>query len=194
MIHPLFHLLIEHSVRWGDFTLSSGKKSDLYVDVRATALHPEGSLEIAKAALWELLPEVEALGGVELGAVPVVGSVITLNQLWIRDGSDAGRSAPWEQGRTLPGFIVRKQAKEHGTKSKIENCPPEGTPVCIIEDVTTTGGSLERAITSAEKAGLKVVQAITVEHIAHGEAVEFLRAGGFQGEFTALATRTNLRV
>lgn len=190
--HELIHLLLEHSVRWGDFTLKSGKKSDLYVDVRQTALHPEGSVAIAEAILHHLDLSVRAVGGVELGAVPIIGSVIT--------GREAGVYA-WNEGQwdgpgddvPLPGFIVRKAAKGHGTKSKIENCPPAGTKVAIIEDVTTTGGSLEKAITAAQLAGLDVVQAIVVVDREEG-AEDFLRAGGFEGAFTAIVTRANLSV
>ena len=176
----LIHLLLEHSVRWGEFTLKSGAKSNFYVDVRKTALHPGGSLAIAQAVLTSLNPEVEAIGGVELGAVPIIGSVITFALM-----------APDPLPR--PGFVVRKAAKGHGTQSKIENCPPAGTKVAIVEDVTTTGGSLEKAITAAQMAGLDVVQAITVVDRQEG-AEEFLRAGGFTGTFTALVTRTNLSI
>lgn len=187
----LIELLRELSVRTGDFTLKSGMKSDLYVDVRKTALHGKGSVLIADAVVKALIPDVEAVGGVELGAVPLVGSVITYWDWWSQDPTP------------LPGFIIRKAAKGHGTMSKIENCPPEGTKVCIIEDVTTTGGSLEKAIQSALVAGLDVVQVITVVDRQetftpevggpeyHG-AEEFLRAGGYGGVFTALTTRKDL--
>ena len=188
----LIELLRELSVKTGDFTLKSGKKSDLYVDVRQTALHCEGVYHIAVAVQDALDPTVEALGGVELGAVPIVGAVNCLGH------------TRWDGGyrfRDIHGFIVRKAAKEHGTKSKIERCPPKGTKVCIIEDVTTTGGSLEKAIIAAQMAGLDVVQVITVvdrqetfevEGTAYKGAEEFLRAGGYRGVFTALTTREDL--
>jgi orotate phosphoribosyltransferase len=176
----LIHLLLEHSVRWGEFTLKSGAKSNFYVDVRKTALHGIGARVIAKAILERLHPKVVALGGVELGAVPLVGSAIVLWQ----SNTDA-------DCEPLHGFVVRKAAKEHGTQQKIENCPPPGTQVCILEDVTTSGGSLEKAITAAQQAGLDVVQAITVVDRQEG-AEEFLRAGGFIGSFDAIVTKTNL--
>ena len=177
--NDLIHLLLEHSVQWGEFILASGAKSDFYCDVRRTALHDHGSEAIAAAVVRELLPEVEAVGGVELGAVPIVGSVITFNRWW--------SAVP----RSLPGFIIRKKTKKYGLGNKIENCPPKGTKVAIIEDVTTTGGSLERAITAAEEAGLKVVQAIIVVDRQEG-AEEHLRAGGYTGAFTPIVTRANL--
>lgn len=175
----LIHVLLERSVRYGDFILKSGKKTDFYVDVRQTALDGKGSELIADAICHALLPEVEAVGGVELGAVPIVGSVITYFRAWS------------SLSRDLSGFVVRKNPKSHGLGRAIENCPPEGTKVAIIEDVTTTGGSLEVAITAAQVAGLKVVQAIVVVDRQEG-AEDFLRAGGFEGEFTTILTRTNL--
>jgi orotate phosphoribosyltransferase len=179
-------LLREHSVKTGDFTLKSGRKSNFYVDVRQTALHAQGSRVIASSILHALGFDrreagIPAVGGVELGAVPIVGSVIAM--------------APLTQlgNKTVPlhGFIVRKAPKEHGTQAKIERCPPAGTQVAIIEDVTTTGGSLWAAIQAAQAAGLEVVQAITVVDREEG-ATEYLAEQGFTGTFTALTTRTEL--
>jgi orotate phosphoribosyltransferase len=176
----LILLLREHSVLWGDFTLRSGKKSDLYVDVRKTSLHAQGAVTIALAVLQSRLADVAAVGGVELGAVPIVGSVLAIQT-----------EAPFRIG--LQGFVVRKTPKEHGTQTKIENCPPAGTKVAIIEDVTTSGLSMMEAITAAEGAGLNVIQAITVVDRQEG-AEEFLRASGFVGVFTPLVTRVDLAI
>lgn len=171
----LVGILRELSVRQGQFTLKSGKTSDLYVDVRKTALNPKGAIAIMKGVAYALRPGVTAIGGVELGAVPIVGTVL---------GYLSHVSA----------FIVRKAAKEHGTRSKIENCPEPGTKVVIIEDVTTTGGSLVEAMNAARDAGLVVVQAITVVDREEG-AAEFIAAAGYTSPeflFTALVTRSDL--
>jgi orotate phosphoribosyltransferase len=176
----LTDLLLELSVKTGDFTLKSGRKSDLYVDVRMTALHDEGARVIALAVLDRLLPEVQAVGGVELGAVPIVGSVLAVEH-YCDEITE----------REIPGFVVRKAPKGHGTARRIENCPPAGTKVAIIEDVTTTGGSLLAAIQAAQEAGLEVVQAITVVDRLEG-ARELLEARGYTGTFTALVSRKDL--
>jgi orotate phosphoribosyltransferase len=100
----LFDILLERSLRFGDFTLSSGAKSKYYIDVRQTSLHPEGSLLIAKF-LFPMLKEagVEGVGGLTLGADPIAGAS-RLSQL---------HGAP-------SGFIVRKEAKDHGAARRVE--------------------------------------------------------------------------
>lgn len=179
MNRDLIKVLLELSVKWGDFTLKSGKKSDLYVDVRRAVLDPTGARVIANAVLAKLAGSVEAIGGVELGAVPMIGTILALDPL------------------LRPGFVIRKAAKEHGTKSRIENCPRPGTRVAIIEDVATTAGSLISAIRAAQDDGLDVVQAVVVVDREEG-ADEAIRAAVTFGDlppgflFTALVTRTNL--
>lgn len=172
----LLALLREKSVRFGTFTLASGKQSDFYVDVRQTALNSEGSWRIGKQILGRLKPEVEAVGGMTLGADPLTSATTAL---------------AFESGRTVHGFIIRKEAKGHGTGKTVEGMGnfPAGTPVCVLEDTTTTGGSLLRAIERAEEAGLKVVQTLTVVDREEG-AKERLAEAGYTLE--ALATRTQL--
>jgi len=137
-------LLIEvGAVRFGEFTLSSGKKSDFYVDCRKATLHPQGAKLIGRIVLEKIRGlKVDAVGGLTLGADPIIGAVITLGN--------------------IPGFIVRKQAKEHGTKQRIEGILQPGWDVLIVEDVATTGGSALEAIQAAEEAGAKVVKVISV--------------------------------
>src|SRR5262245_56282247 len=100
----LKEILLERSIRFGDFTLASGAKSKYYADVRQTSLHPEGALLIAKL-LDPILREfdVRAIGGLTLGADPIVGAVIAWTEL---------------QRRGLRGFIVRKEQKTHGTGNR----------------------------------------------------------------------------
>jgi orotate phosphoribosyltransferase len=129
--------------RSGDFTLSSGKKSDFYVDCRKVTLHPQGARLIAKIILEKIAGlKVDAIGGLTLGADPITSSVVVLSD--------------------LPGFIVRKKAKEHGTKQRIEGILRPGWSVVIVEDVATTGASALEAIEAAEAAGAKVVKVISV--------------------------------
>ncbi len=131
------------AVKFGEFTLSSGKKSDFYVDCRKVTLHPQGAKLIGKIILEKIKGlKIDAVGGMTMGADPIIGAVITLSD--------------------LPGFIVRKKAKEHGTKQKIEGIIEKGFNVLIVEDVATTGASALEAITAAEEAGAKVVKVISV--------------------------------
>src|ERR1700693_2598253 len=104
-----FNLILERSFSRGQFTLVSGKKSDFYLDLRPTSLHPEGANLLAQLVLQFLnekqLP-VDAIGGLEVGAVPVQTAVTVVSG---------------QQGKPIPGFIVRKSVKDHGTKKKIES-------------------------------------------------------------------------
>jgi orotate phosphoribosyltransferase len=148
----LLNLLKQQSAyKFGDFTLSSGKKSDFYVDCRKVTLHPEGARLIAKLVLEKLKGlKVDAIGGLTLGADPIIASVVALSN--------------------LPGFIVRKKAKEHGTKQRIEGILQFGWSVVIVEDVATTGGSALEAIEAAEAAGARVVKVISVVDREEGAA------------------------
>ncbi len=131
------------AVKTGEFTLSSGKKSDFYVDCRKVTLHPQGAKLIGKLVLEKIKGiKIDAVGGMTLGADPIIGAVVTLGD--------------------IPGFIVRKKAKEHGTKQRIEGLIQPGWRVLIVEDVATTGGSALEAIAAAEEAGAKVVKVISV--------------------------------
>jgi orotate phosphoribosyltransferase len=131
------------AVKTGDFTLSSGKKSDFYVDCRKVTLHPQGAKLIGKIILAKIKGlKVDAVGGLTLGADPITSAVVTLSD--------------------IPGFIVRKKAKEHGTQQKIEGLIQAGWNVVIVEDVATTGASALQAIQAAEAAGAKVVKVISV--------------------------------
>ena len=127
----------------GDFTLSSGKKSTFYIDCRKITLHPAGARLIAKIILEKIKGlKVDAIGGLTLGADPITSSVVALSD--------------------LPGFIVRKKEKEHGTKQKIEGHLKSGDKVVIVEDVSTTGASALQAIEAVEAAGAKVLKVISV--------------------------------
>ena len=175
-LQPLIDLLRDRSVRWGKFTLASGAESDLYVDARHTTLHAVGSRLIAEAVLDRLLPEVVAVGGPVSGADPIAGAVAALNGL---------------RGRTVHGFMVRKEPKGHGRKLWVEGREnlADGAAVCVIEDTVTTGGSLLKAIDNVQAAGLRVAQVLVVVDREEG-AAERVRAAGFP--FEALIRRRDL--
>ncbi len=141
-------LLREHSLKFGDFTLTSGKKSRFYFDSNQTTLRPEGSYLTAAEVLKTLSEngvKARAIGGMTLGADPIVCPAAALSHL---------------EGPPLAAFIVRKEAKGHGAGNRIEGLPERGTPVVIVDDVVTTAGSTLKAIEAAEEAGLHVVAVV----------------------------------
>ena len=139
----LLELALERgALQYGDFTLSSGRKSSYYFDGRLLSLDPEGAHLIGNALLPFLADAgVDAIGGPTLGADPIV---------------TAAAMASWQQGAPLPAFIVRKEAKGYGMGQMIEGPLPEGSTVAIVDDACTTGGSLFHAIGAAEEAGCTV--------------------------------------
>lgn len=161
----LARLLVEKSYREGEFTLTSGRKSDYYFDCKQTALHAEGSWLIGH--LFNMLLEdvqITGVGGMTLGADPLISATTALS---------------FERGRPLAGFIVRKTAKGHGTNQFVEGLSnfPEGSPVAMLEDVVTTGGSLLTACKRVQDAGLKIVAVCTVLDRQEGGTQALLEAG-----------------
>lgn len=158
--------------------LASGRESDFYVDGKQTTLHAEGAWLVGNLVWEALAPEVQGVGGLTLGADPIGAAVAAVS---------------FHRGRPVHSFIVRKEPKGHGTGAYIEGLKnlPIGASVCIIEDTTTTGGSLLKAVERAEAAGLKVVQCITLLDREEG-AAEALHARGYQ--LTALVRRSELEI
>lgn len=173
----LARLLLEKSYVEGEITLTSGRKSDYYFDCKQTALHPEGAWLAGKLMLQALAEvEIDGVGGMTLGADPLVSAVTVVSYL---------------EGRPLPGFIVRKSAKGHGTGQFLEglsNFAP-GARVAVLEDVVTTGGSVLKACERIEDAGLKVAAIVTVLDRQEG-GTEALKQAGYN--LAALFTRKEL--
>jgi orotate phosphoribosyltransferase len=172
----LLAILQDRSVRFGTFTLASGRQSDFYVDGRQTTLHAEGAMLVARQILERLSPEVQGVGGMSVGADPIAGAVAAISAV---------------QGKSIHGFIVRKEPKGHGTKNHVEGRRnlPDGSKVCVVEDTTTTGGSLIQAAQRCTDEGLVVVQTLTIVDREEG-AAEALANAGYALE--ALFTRTQL--
>ena len=140
----LARLLKEKSYLEGEFTLSSGLKSDYYFDCRQSSLHPEGAWLMGRL-LAELAKPLapDGIGGMTMGADPLITAV-----------SLAAR----EQGLCWPGLIVRKESKKHGTAGAVEglgNFSP-GQRVVMLEDVVSTGGSVLKGCEHLRAAGLTV--------------------------------------
>lgn len=151
---------------FGEFVLASGQTSSYYFDGRLLTLSPRG----ANLAAQALLPAVreagaQAVGGPAVGAVPLVAAIAMLS------GQDGG--AP------VPGFFVRKEAKDHGAGKAIEGPLPPGARVAVVDDVCSTAGSLYMAIEAAEAAGHEVVLAACILDRAQGGA-DRLRADGYR--------------
>lgn len=176
----LFRLIKKLSYREGDFTLASGKKSTFYIDLKATTLHPDGAHLIGEVAVETVLQsglKIDAVGGLTLGADPLATAI-----------SLAARA----RGITWPAFIVRKEAKDHGTARYIEgteNMKPGGN-VLVLEDVVTTGGSSQKAIERLREAGYNPVAVLTVVDREQG-GVETLAKQGLK--LISLATLENVR-
>ncbi len=162
-------LLDTGAVRFGAFTLSSGAASDVYVDVKRAWTEPR-SLDLMARALAARVGDAERLAGMELGAVPLV----------VATALRTGR----------PYVVVRKAAKEHGTRQPFEGEIPAGCRVLLIEDVATTGASSLRSVEIVRAAGGTVDRALVVVDRESG-ATEALAATGIRLE--ALATLRDLR-
>ena len=162
---PLWKLLADRALNTGRRqTLSSGKASTYYFDCKPVTLSADGAPLVGDAFVEALdalpasaLPaQIRAVGGLTLGADPIIGATML-------------RAAA--QGRRLDGFYVRKQPKTHGTMRLIENPPPPGTRVVIVEDVVTSGGSALKAVAEVEKAGCIVAGVIALVDREEGGAV-----------------------
>ena len=137
--------------RKGDYTLSSGRKTDHYVNCKPVTLSGEGSILIGTLLLDLVEDETLAVAGLTLGADPLVTSVAMTS--WLDN-----------QRRTkLDALIIRKEAKDHGTTSQIEGMlPVGGSKICVLEDVVTTGESAMKAVNVLRKAGYKVEQVLSI--------------------------------
>src|SRR3954447_19536810 len=183
----LLSLLARTSFRLGQFKLSSGGTSDYYIDCRTTTLHAEGG-RLTGQAILELLEqngiESDAVGGLTMGADPIVSNVAT---------ASAWRALSQPGAPLLHGFLVRKAEKTHGTGRRIEGFCREGARVLIVDDVCTTGASTIAAIEAARNAGMKVAAVVCIveREEAHGRTAVESAAGG--APFLRLFTATQVR-
>jgi len=144
----LRRLIRAESVKFGDFVLSSGARSSVYVDLRLTTTSPEGAFLAARLLLDRMADlEVDAVGGPTLGADPIVGAMAALGFL---------------RGTPYPTFIVRKASKDHGARQLIEGHLQPGWRVVVLDDTVTRGGSILHGIRAAREAGAEVVCALTI--------------------------------
>jgi orotate phosphoribosyltransferase len=171
-------LLADRAVIRGRITLSSGTESEYYFDCKRVMLSSDGAPLVGEAFLDAIksLPEQPvAIGGLTHGADPIVGAAMM-------------KAA--EQGLHLDGFYVRKEPKKHGTQKLIENVPESGTPVVIVDDVVTKGGSVVQAIDGAEGAGCRVVAVIVLIDRLEGGAAK-IRARAPDAHYITIFTLEN---
>ncbi len=167
----LKEILLEKSYRQGTFTLTSGKTSDFYIDGKQTILSAEGAYLCGKLILELIQKEespIQAVGGMTLGADPLVTATSLVSYL---------------EKQPIPAFIVRKEAKGHGTGNYIEGLKnlPQGCNVALVEDVVTTGGTLLKVIERVEAQGFQVGLVVTIVERQEG-GVETLAKAGYKLE------------
>jgi orotate phosphoribosyltransferase len=149
----LAEIIRKRSFGRGEITLSSGRKSDFYFNLKPTMLDPEGASLLAELTYEALKDDgLDYIGGLEMGAVPLAGA-----------------------------FFVRKKPKEHGARLAVEGLAKgetlQGKRVVIVEDVTTTGGSARQAVEAVKEAGADVVLVLTMVDREEGATEAFAEAG-----------------
>lgn len=174
----LAKIIIERSFKYSEdppFTLASGKKSNYYFNCKPTTLDPEG-MNLIGEIIFDLLKndDVTAAGGLTLGADPIANAVSVIS---------------FQKGKPIKSFIVRKDVKEHGTKSAVEGNVSAGEKVIIIDDVITSGASTITAIEQAEKAGLIVDKVVALIDREEGGRENILR---YIKDIDAVFTRTQI--
>jgi orotate phosphoribosyltransferase len=183
----LLALLARLSFRLGQFTLSSGATSDYYIDCRTTTLHAEGG-RLTGEAILDLLGaneiEAEGVGGLTMGADPIVSNVAT---------ASAWRAIQRPESTLLHGFLVRKAEKTHGTGRRIEGFCKEGARVVIVDDVCTTGGSTINALEAAREAGMIIAAVVCIVERQEANGRPAVEAAAAGAPFLALFTANDVR-
>jgi orotate phosphoribosyltransferase len=173
----LSDLIRAKALRFGDFTLASGKKASFYLDCRNVTLDAQGARLIGAGMLELIRGDLPPLvGGMAIGADPITAAILTLAGV---------------EGLPLRGVMVRKEAKQHGTGKFVEGPSAAGEELVIVEDVVTTGGSSLLAIERAEAVGLKVRRVLAIVDRLEGGREAFAAKGY---ELTTLFTIKDLGV
>lgn len=176
----LLALILDVSFEQKKVTLASGRESNFYLDLRQTLMRPKG-VALAGRLVLDLLSRgtpVEAVGGMAVGAVPLVSAVL-------------GAAAASPGHEDLLGFFVRKETKKHGMGRQIEGGFKEGQVVALVEDTTTTGGSTLDAVDIVKAAGGKVARIICLVDRGEGASEAFAERGL---ELEPLFTRADLNL
>ncbi len=162
----LLELLIKKAFRYSAeqaFQLTSGKKTAYYIDCKKVSLDPEGAYLIGKE-LFKRIAYLNAggVGGMTLGADPIATSVSLLSFL---------------NKKPIPAFIVRKEAKAHGSRQQVEGSLVKGARVVVVEDVVTTGGSTLRTIEALKREDYSILKVIALVDRKEGGADRIIETG-----------------
>ena len=183
----LLALLAQISFKLGQFKLSSGGTSDYYIDCRTTTLHAEGG-RLTGHSVLELLREnqiqADAVGGLTMGADPIVSNVAT---------ASAWRAVEHPGSPLLHGFLVRKAEKAHGTARRIEGFCRTGARVVIVDDVCTTGASTITAIEAAKEAGMTVAAVVCIVEREEANGRPAVESAAAPAPFLRLFTANEVR-
>ena len=163
----LAEIIRKRSFGRGEITLASGRKSDFYFNLKPTMLDPEGAALLAELTYEALKDDqLDFVGGLEMGAVPLAGAIAQLS---------------WIKGHPISAFFVRKKPKEHGARLAVEGLAKgeslQGKRIVIVEDVTTTGGSALKAVEAVRDAGGEIVLVFTMVDREEGATEAFAEAG-----------------
>ncbi len=166
-MQDLIDVIKQRSYRRGKFKLASGVESEFYFNLKPTMMDPKGGYLCARALLHIIRSEkVDYVGGLEMGAVPVIASIAALS---------------FEDGLPVNTFFVRKQAKDHGTQDLVEGLATgeslAGKRVMIVDDVATSGGSIIKAAAMARAAGAVVDTALVIVDREEGGSEALAAAG-----------------
>jgi orotate phosphoribosyltransferase len=177
----LLDLLCTKAYKEGDFTLSSGQKSTYYINGKLVTLDPVGAVALGRMMLAKVPTATQAIAGLTLGADPMVSAISVVSAY---------------EGRPLPGLIIRKEAKGHGTQAYIEGpLPAAGSPIVVIEDVVTTGQSALKAVIRLQDAGYEVTQVLALVDRQQGGEKTYADAGlTFEALFTVADLQQRWRV
>ncbi len=170
-------MLAQKSFRLGEFQLSSGSTSDYYIDCRATTLDARGAQLVGEVFLAEIREqgwEADAIGGLTMGADPIVVAVAVTSG-------------------TMHGFLVRKAEKEHGTGQRIEGFREKGSRVVIVDDVCTTGSSTVQAIEAAREFGFEVIGVMCLVERQDARGRPSVEKAAAPANFISIFTATEVR-
>jgi orotate phosphoribosyltransferase len=178
MKERLGEIILEKSFKYSEnppFTLASGRQSNYYFNCKPTTLDPEG-MNLIGTIIFDMLKDtgITAAGGLTLGADPIANALAVIS---------------YQKGKPIKSFIVRKDVKDHGTKSAIEGSVLPGDKIAIIDDVITTGGSTITAIEHARKAGLNIEMVITLIDREEGGRENILK---YVDNIKSILTRTEI--
>jgi orotate phosphoribosyltransferase len=172
----LFDIIRSRSFGYGEITLASGRTSHFYFNLKPTMCDPEGAALLAELTFDALKDDnLDYVGGLEMGAVPLAGAIAQLS---------------WLKNHPIAAFFVRKRPKEHGARLAVEGLAKgeslAGKRIVIVEDVTTTGGSAIKALDAVRESGGEVALVFTMIDREEGAAENFAKAGvPFRSLYTA---------